>query len=196
MSTFLTRFSQDPVGNTLAVIVLLLLLAGLAQALLAFSTGDPPKRRPSPWWIAVLALAGAAVAFYMAYVEINKVEALCGPVGNCNSVQQSPYATLFGVLPVGVFGIIGYLAILLVWALQTWGPASLRVPAAITLWGMTFFGTLFSAYLTFLEPFVIGATCIWCISSALIALALLYLETPLMLSIWQPEDEGEEDISI
>ena len=27
-------------------------------------------------------------------------------------------------------------------------------------------GTIFSAYLTFLEPFVIGATCGWCLVSA------------------------------
>ncbi len=191
MNTFLIRFSQDPIGNTLAVIVLLLLLAGFIQSLLAFSNDEPPKRRPPAWWIVVLALAGAAVAFYMAYVEINKVEALCGPVGNCNSVQQSRYATLFGVLPVGVFGIIGYIAILVAWAFQTYAPAPLRVPAALTLWGMTLFGTLFSAYLTFLEPFVIGATCIWCISSALIMLALLYLETPLMLALWQAEEEDD-----
>jgi uncharacterized membrane protein len=191
MNSFLTRFSLDPVGNTLAVVVLLLLLAGFIQSLLAFSSDEPPKRRPARWWIAALALAGIGVSFYMAYVEINKVEALCGPVGNCNSVQQSPYATLFGVLPVGVFGIIGYLAILLVWALQTYAPASVRVPAALTLWGMTLFGTLFSAYLTFLEPFVIGATCIWCISSALIMLALLYVETPLMLTLWQAEEEDD-----
>jgi uncharacterized membrane protein len=36
-------------------------------------------------------------------------------------------------------------------------------------------GTLFSAWLTFLEPFVIGATCMWCVLSALTMLALLWL---------------------
>ena len=35
--------------------------------------------------------------------------------------------------------------------------------------------TAFSAYLTFLEPFVIGATCMWCIGSALAMLGLLWL---------------------
>jgi hypothetical protein len=38
--------------------------------------------------------------------------------------------------------------------------------AARALLGMTTFGTLFSIYLTFLEPLVIGATCAWCLSSA------------------------------
>jgi uncharacterized membrane protein len=37
---------------------------------------------------------------------------------------------------------------------------------------MTGFGTLFSIYLTFLEPFAIGATCLWCLSSAVIMTTL------------------------
>jgi len=40
---------------------------------------------------------------------------------------------------------------------------------------MTLAGTLFSAYLTFLEPFVIGATCAWCITSAVIMAVLMVL---------------------
>jgi uncharacterized membrane protein len=35
--------------------------------------------------------------------------------------------------------------------------------------------TLFSIYLTALEPFVIGATCAWCLSSAVIVTLLLML---------------------
>jgi uncharacterized membrane protein len=36
-------------------------------------------------------------------------------------------------------------------------------------------GVAFSVYLTFLEPFVIGATCAWCITSALLMTALLIM---------------------
>ena len=38
---------------------------------------------------------------------------------------------------------------------------------------MTFGGTLFSIYLTFLEPFVIGAVCAWCLTSAVVMTLLL-----------------------
>jgi uncharacterized membrane protein len=49
---------------------------------------------------------------------------------------------------------------------------------------MTLFGTLFSIYLTFLEPFVIGATCAWCLASAVIMTALLWLAaTPGRLAV-------------
>jgi uncharacterized membrane protein len=42
---------------------------------------------------------------------------------------------------------------------------------------MAFAGTAFSAWLTFLEPFVIGATCAWCVTSALVMAALLVAAT-------------------
>ena len=42
---------------------------------------------------------------------------------------------------------------------------------------MTGGGVLFSVCLTFLEPFVIGATCAWCLSSAVIMTLLLLLIT-------------------
>lgn len=47
--------------------------------------------------------------------------------------------------------------------------------AVIALFGMTAFGTLFSIYLTFLEPFVIGATCAWCLTSAILITVMMLL---------------------
>jgi uncharacterized membrane protein len=65
-----------------------------------------------------LALGGLGVAGYLAYVETQAVAAVCGPVGDCNAVQSSPYAYLFDVIPIGVLGVIAYLSILAVWL---WG---------------------------------------------------------------------------
>ena len=48
------------------------------------------------------------------------------------------------------------------------------------LWVMALAGTAFSAYLTFLEPFVIGATCVWCITSAVVVGLLLLTSTALL----------------
>lgn len=55
------------------------------------------------------------IAGYLAYVEATQSTAVCGPVGDCNTAQQSEYARLFGVLPIGVIGVVGYLAILFSW---------------------------------------------------------------------------------
>ena len=47
--------------------------------------------------------------------------------------------------------------------------------AKVALLAMAAFGTLFSIYLTFLEPFVIGATCAWCLTSAVVMTLLMLL---------------------
>ncbi|GAB4529751.1 MAG: hypothetical protein Fur0018_16580 [Anaerolineales bacterium] len=193
MPLFIVRFMQDPLANGIAVFVLLALLAGIVRALADYYRAQPPKQAWSPWWLAALAVAGMGVSAYMFFVEATHTEAICGPLGNCNTVQQSPYATLLGFLPVGLFGLFGYAGVLAAWAMQFFGPVRWRLPAAFTLWGMLLFGNLFSAYLTFLEPFVIGATCVWCITSALLMLAALWLDTPLMLGTWEPWEAWEAD---
>jgi uncharacterized membrane protein len=106
---------------------------------------------------------------------VNEIEAVCGPVGDCNTVQQSEYAQLFGVLPIGVLGVAGFAAILVTWCVRRFGTGRTSSGGALAVLAMTGFGTLFSVYLTFLEPFVIGATCLWCLSSAVIMTALYCL---------------------
>lgn len=166
-------FLRDPLGNGIAVATLLLLLAALGwSARVMLRHGGWTPSFPG-WLFPALAAVGMVVAAYMSFVEVTGAEAVCGPVGDCNAVQQSPYAILFGVLPVGVLGLIGYLALLMAWGAARWGPASLAPGAWTAAWAMAWIGTAFSAYLTFLEPFVIGATCAWCISSALIMVLML-----------------------
>jgi uncharacterized membrane protein len=125
--------------------------------------------------IPILAVIGLGVAGYLAYVESMQVTAICGPVGDCNTVQQSTYARLFGWLPIGVLGVFGYVGILTMWAAGRFFHGWLSEWARLALFGVTLCGTLFSIYLTFLEPFVIGATCAWCLTSAVIMTTLLWL---------------------
>jgi uncharacterized membrane protein len=167
---------RDPIGNGLALIVLFGMVVSVAVILL-------PRRAPiarsqpawREWMIPVLCIIGLVVAGYLAYIETAQVEAVCGPVGDCNTVQQSEYARLFGILPIGVLGLIGYAAIILAWWIERSGRAPLDRLAALGLVLMTVGGTLFSIYLTFLEPFVIGATCLWCLTSAILMTLLLLL---------------------
>jgi uncharacterized membrane protein len=166
----------------------------------AFLRGSKAKFMKFPGWVLpLLALAGIGVALYLSYVELFQAPAICGPVGNCNSVQQSPYAWLFGLIPIGVLGVLGYIAILFFSLLKAVLPkGSIRNAAAICIWVMAWFGVAFSIYLTFLEPFVIGATCVWCITSAiLMTLILLAATQPALETMSIPadydEDEDDED---
>jgi uncharacterized membrane protein len=170
------NFRRDPQGNTLSVIILIGMIITVFYGMYAFLTKPgQPLSAQSVWVIPALCAIGCGIAGYLAYLEITFVPAICGPVGHCQSVQQSDYARLFGILPIGFLGVAGYVAIILTWLIGRSGRTRWAGLASLVLLGMTVSGTLFSVYLTFLEPFVIGATCIWCLSSAILMTALLYL---------------------
>ncbi len=193
-SGIVAKFKQDPTANTLAVIVLagmLLSTGNIAYAFLASST--PRLPRFPAWFIPVVSILGLGVALYLSYVELYQADAICGPVGNCNAVQNSPYAYLFGIIPVGVVGALGYLAILAGWFVATRGPENLKASASLAMWGLAWIGIFFSIYLTFLEPFVIGATCMWCITSAILMTLVLWATTPAALQALQASQNDEED---
>jgi uncharacterized membrane protein len=173
------RLGRDSLGNGLAVLILLGMLFAVGWSTWSF------LRKPGHaltgfllWAFPVLCLAGLVVAGYLAYVEISQAEAYCGLVGDCNTVQQSEYARLFSILPIGLLGVVGYLVILAGWAVMHFTRGKLVKLSALALLLLTVLGTLFSIYLTFLEPFVIGATCIWCLASALISTLLMLLAVP------------------
>jgi uncharacterized membrane protein/thiol-disulfide isomerase/thioredoxin len=189
--TMMDRFNQDRAGNSMSVLVLLGMLASVIMA------GFPPRapgRRWPLWAVPVLVAVGMGVAAYLSFIEITHAVAVCGPVGDCNTVNQSEYARLFGVLPVGVLGLAGYAALLAIWSVGRLGPHASRRGADLVLWGTALLGTLFSIYLTFLEPFVIGATCAWCLTSAVIMTLLLWSAAPLAARAWPggTHAEGEE----
>lgn len=175
------RFGRDVAGNSVSVVVLaLLLLTVVAAPMLALHGSLPsvPGRV-----VIVLVVIGASVAAYLANVETSGSEAVCGPVGDCNAVQQSEYARLAGI-PIGVLGLLGYAAIGGLWIVSRVTRGS-GADLAVVLIGLgAWAGTLFSIHLTFLEPFVIGATCMWCVSSAAVMLALSWVSAGPAVDAW------------
>lgn len=117
---------------------------------------------------AVLAAIGLAVAGYLTIVHYAGAEPVCALSGSCEKVQSSEYAKLAGV-PVALLGLLGYASILVSLAVARGERGRLaRV-------GMTAVGFGFSAYLTYLELFVIDAICQWCVASAILMTALFAL---------------------
>ncbi|MCG8349888.1 MAG: vitamin K epoxide reductase [Chloroflexales bacterium] len=180
----MSKLQRDPVGNALSILLLAGMLVvvgyvlnGMRRAWHAPSKGifwASARQGWRGWAVALLCLVGLGVSVYMAYVETTHTTAVCGPIGDCNTVQQSPYAALFGLIPIGVLGVLGYATMLAAWAGMHWGRGRFRSVSGSALFGMALFGTLFSIYLTFLEPFVIGATCLWCLTSAVSITLILY----------------------
>ncbi len=166
-NTRLSPQKDDPFANLLAILLLLIMMASIISVgLIWLKKGLPTKRSP---WIPLLALLGLAIAIYLSYLELTGRKGICGPVGDCDEVQQSPYSTVLGI-PIGFIGFLGYLAILIAWF---WKSKRWLLPLFLMI------GTLFSLYLTFLEPFIIRAVCFWCLTSATIMTLLLWLHIPL-----------------
>ena len=113
----------------------------------------------------VLAVIGLGVAAYLTYVHYEDIRPVCGLGGDCVKVQTSEWSKLAGI-KVAVLGLVGYAVILV--SLLIPGEEALIAGALTALVG---FG--FSAYLTYLELFVIDAICQWCVASAALMTLLL-----------------------
>lgn len=134
--------------------------------------------------IALLALVGLFVALYLWLHALGFGGTIkCGASGGCETVQTSRWAVFLG-LPVALYGVVGYLAVLIV-ALVALRPAALAQPS----WNrllllLATIGVIFTAYLTYVELFLIHAICRWCVGSAMIItliwiVALAALRRPL-----------------
>lgn len=113
-----------------------------------------------------LAAVGLAIGAYLTWTHYLGVAPVCiSGSGGCETVQSSRYAAIGGV-PVAALGLVAYAGLLLSAVLR--GEAGVYLGLLISL-----VGTLFSAYLTYLEIFVIGALCQWCLASAAVMTAAL-----------------------
>lgn len=126
------------------------------------------------WAQLALIVAGIGIALYLSYVKLFGLEPYCAGVGNCEAVQTSPYAQFFGI-PVAVLGLGAYLALLVLWWVKRTDWNDLGYAAGMAFFFVSLVGVLFSAYLTYLEIFVIEAICPWCVASAVVMTVLFFL---------------------
>ena len=122
--------------------------------------------------IVAVAAVGIAVSAYLTWIHYSGSLALCLGAGGCETVQASRYAEI-GPLPVAGLGLAGFIAIAAVAAARLRpDPPTWTLTALFTL---ALAGTLYAAYLTYLEVFVIAAVCPWCVTVALSSALVLVL---------------------
>jgi len=118
----------------------------------------------------VLAVLGFLISAYLTWTHFAGLAPICTGGGKgCETVQSSRYAVILGI-PVALLGLVSYGGLIVSAAL--WGEVGIYLGFLISL-----IGTLFSSYLTYLEIFVIGALCQWCVASAVITVAALICTT-------------------
>lgn len=124
--------------------------------------------------ISLLALVGIGVSGYLTWAHLANQAVACGQSPDCDIVQQSIYSEVAGV-PIALFGLLAYLA--LTGLAMAYGrlPEVMNGYVPLALFGISLAGVLYSAYLTYLELFVIRAVCRWCVASAALMKLVLVL---------------------
>jgi uncharacterized membrane protein len=120
--------------------------------------------------IVTFALIGTLVSAYLTWVHYSGSLALCIGVGGCEAVQTSRYSTL-GPVPVALVGLAGFVAILVVAVAHARGAAWSLTP----LFALSLAATLYVAYLSYIEVFVLGAVCPWCVAVAVCSVVVFAL---------------------
>ncbi len=130
-----------------------------------------------------LSLLGVAIGGYLSWGALDTgVEVSCSGVGDCHSVQSSDYSEIAGI-PIALLGLVMYLGLTALCAarrLWPWIASSSTEPRVLPIWcfALAISGVVFSAYLTYVELFVIDAICIWCVASATLVTAIALLSAP------------------
>jgi len=130
--------------------------------------------------VAGLALVGLLLSVYLLLHAWGMVGSLaCGGSPSCDRVQASRWSEFLG-LPVALYGVGGYLALLAA-AIAGLQPRWENSPAPTRLIALlSGAGVLFTVYLKYLEFFVIGAVCRWCVGSAIIITAIFLVSLPFL----------------
>lgn len=119
---------------------------------------------------AVVALIGLADSIYLTVEHLSGRSVICTIVSGCSEVLSSPYATVRGV-PLALIGAIAYFSVFSLATLGAFGYTLAGKLLAILV-GVMF---LTSLWLLYLQAFVIGHFCQFCLLSALVTIILTIL---------------------
>lgn len=116
---------------------------------------------------ALAALLGIFVSAYLWLYKIGAIATLACGSGGCERVQASPWSRFLGV-DVALIGLTGYVLLFALTMLSLQPRYSgARWPVQLLLGlGTAAFG--FTLYLKYVEFFVIGSVCRWCVVSAVL----------------------------
>lgn len=125
-------------------------------------------------WMALVSLLGLFLGAYLTLYKFGFIGTLACGVSSCEQVQTSRWSVFMG-LPVATWGAGFYatMLILSIAGLQERYADSRGLSLAMVV--LSGWGALFTAWLNYLEGFVIHAWCEWCLFSAGMVLVLFVL---------------------
>jgi|SRR3989344_2461203 len=129
------------------------------------STSQLPLPRPLKWLIPsllILSAIGFADATYLSAEHFLGRIPPCSLVAGCEKVLTSSYATVFDI-PVALFGALFYLSTFLLVILYRETGSRRFVTALLIFSALAFLASLFFVYI---QIFILGAICLYCLTSA------------------------------
>ena len=119
-----------------------------------------------------LVIIGFAVSIYMTIYKISGNDGMCLGSGDCSTVNASRFSEVNGI-PVAVFGIAGYAAILIVLFYENKNEF-FRKNGTLLVFGMSLTGFLFTLWLVYVELELLKAICPFCVTSQ-VAMTLIFI---------------------
>ena len=99
-------------------------------------------------------------------------DGMCLGSGDCHTVNASKYSEVNGI-PVAIFGIGGYLAILAVLYFEN-SNRFFKQNATLMIFGMSLTGFLFTVWLIYVEIALLKAICPFCVTSQ-VAMTIIFI---------------------
>ena len=110
-----------------------------------------------------LVVLGLLVSIYMTIYKVTSNNAMCLGSGDCSTVNASSYSEVYGI-PVAVFGVLGYAAILMVLYFENRN-RFFKQNSTLMIFGMALTGFLFTLWLIYVEVVLLKALCPFCVTS-------------------------------
>ena len=130
-----------------------------------------------------LVILGLLVSIYMTIYKFTGDDGMCLGSGDCHTVNASKYSEVNGI-PVAIFGIGGYLAILAVLYFEN-SNRFFKQNATLMIFGMALTGFLFTVWLIYVEIALLKAICPFCVTSQ-VAMTIIFIIAVIRL-IKQPQ---------
>lgn len=140
------------------------------------------------WGAALLSLIGIADTAYLSYTRATHGDLSCSILSGCNIVAASPESVLFGIVPLAYLGLAFYIAIFVLALIFLFSQTKAVLWLLVTATGL---GFLSSIYFLYVQAYVIGAFCIYCLISAATATLLFAL---VILLVWRSFKRASEKV--
>ncbi len=126
----------------------------------------------------ITSFIGLVDTIYLSWVKITQSQVYCGTSSECEIVNNSPYSEIGG-FPIAYLGMGAFLLVLLLLIFERRG-IFWRENSPLIVFGISLVGVIYSAYLTYIEFWILRAICPYCVVTAL-AMLVLFVVSALRL---------------